>query len=68
VCQAILQRYADLRRAMRLPHGPGIIGDMDTLIAAIALEHRLAVVAFDGDFTRVPGRAAMHLPRCALLR
>src|SRR5690242_3466208 len=26
---AIAQRYADLRRALRPPHGPGLIGDMD---------------------------------------
>ena len=35
---AILERYADIRRALRPPHGPGLIGDIDTLIAATALE------------------------------
>jgi predicted nucleic acid-binding protein len=47
--------YADIRRAMRAPHGPGLIGDVDTLIAATALERNLTVVTLDQDFTRVPG-------------
>lgn len=29
---AILERYADIRRGLRPPHGPGLIGDIDTLI------------------------------------
>jgi predicted nucleic acid-binding protein len=58
---AIVERYADIRRAMRAPHGPGIIGDVDTLIAATALERHLTVVTLDRDFTRVPG------PRVQLL-
>jgi predicted nucleic acid-binding protein len=33
----ILERYADLRRSLRPPHSPGLIGDIDTLIAATAL-------------------------------
>ena len=40
---------------MRVPHGPGLIGDVDTLIAATALECNLTVVTLDRDFTRVPG-------------
>ena len=64
---AILERYADLRRAMRPPYGVGLIGDVDTLIAATALEHSLTVVTLDGDFTRVPNRSVMHLRRDALL-
>jgi predicted nucleic acid-binding protein len=52
---AIVERYADIRRAMRAPHGPGLIGDVDTLIAATALERNLTVVTLDRDFTRVPG-------------
>ena len=63
---AILERYADLRRAMRPPHGPGLIGDMDTLIAATALVYGLAVVTLDSDYMRVPGLAVMHLPRSAI--
>ncbi|GAC1629605.1 MAG: hypothetical protein NVS4B11_28610 [Ktedonobacteraceae bacterium] len=34
----LLERYADMRRAMRPPYGPGLIGDMDTLIAATAIQ------------------------------
>jgi predicted nucleic acid-binding protein len=52
---AIVERYADIRRAMRAPHGPGLIGDVDTLIAATALERNLTVVTLDRDFTRVSG-------------
>jgi predicted nucleic acid-binding protein len=50
----ILDRYAELRRQMRRPFGPGTIGDIDTLIAATALERDLTVVTTDGDFMRVP--------------
>jgi predicted nucleic acid-binding protein len=41
---AIVERYADIRRAMRAPHGPGLIGDVDTLIAATALEGVLKIM------------------------
>lgn len=64
---AILERYADLRRTMRPPHGSGLIGDVDTLIAATALEHKLTVVTLDGDFMRVSGLQAMRLDRAALM-
>jgi predicted nucleic acid-binding protein len=50
----ILERYADLRRQLRPPHGPGLIGDIDTLIAATALERHLTLVTTDRDFERVP--------------
>src|SRR5438445_12198635 len=30
----IAERYADIRRKLRPPYGPGLIGDVDTLIAA----------------------------------
>ena len=50
----ILERYADLRRQLRPPHGPGLIGDIDTQIAATALEYGLTVVTTDRDFDRVP--------------
>lgn len=33
----------------------GLIGDIDTLIAATALEHGLILVTTDSDFGRVPG-------------
>jgi predicted nucleic acid-binding protein len=50
---AILERYADLRRKLRPPHGKGLIGDMDTLIAATALERNLTLLTADSDFNRV---------------
>jgi predicted nucleic acid-binding protein len=59
----IMERYADLRRALRPPHGPGLIGDMDVLIAATALEQRLTLVTLDGDHQRVPGLHVMLLTR-----
>jgi predicted nucleic acid-binding protein len=54
---AIVERYTDIRRSMRKPHGTGLIGDVDTLIAATVMERGLTVVTADGDFTRVPGLA-----------
>lgn len=48
---------------MRAPHGPGLIGDVDTLIAATALERNLTVVTLDQDFTRVPGLRVQLLER-----
>ena len=51
---AILERYADLRRKLRPPHGTGLIGDMDTLIAATAIERNLTIITADRDFERVP--------------
>lgn len=62
----ILRRYASLRRAMRPPQGPGIIGDVDALIAATALERGCTLVTLDGDFTRVPGLPVMQVDRSAL--
>jgi predicted nucleic acid-binding protein len=60
---AILERYAGLRRQMRRQHGTGTIGDIDTLIAATALERDLTVVTTDGDFMRVPGlKVLLMLP------
>ncbi len=60
---AIVERYADLRRQLRPPRGAGLIGDVDTLIAATALEHDLTVVTADSDFQRVPGLTVLLLPR-----
>lgn len=51
---SILDRYADIRRNLRPPYGPGLIGDIDTLIAATALERNLTIVTTDHDFERVP--------------
>ncbi len=52
-----------LRRAMRPPHGPGLIGDIDTLIAATALHYGLTLVTTDSDFKRVPGFRLLYLLR-----
>ena len=51
---AILERYADLRRTLRPPQGKGLIGDIDTLIAATAIERNLTILTADRDFERVP--------------
>jgi predicted nucleic acid-binding protein len=59
----LLERCADLRRQFRPPHGPGLIGDVDTLMAATALDHNLTVVTMNADFQRVPNLTVMLLPR-----
>lgn len=63
---AQLEHYADLRRAMRPPYGSGLIGDIDTLIAATALHYGLTLVTTDSDFTRVPGLQLHYLPLARL--
>src|SRR6266849_1602883 len=50
----ILDRYAEIRRKIRPPYSKGLIGDMDTLIAATALERHLTILTTDSDFVRVP--------------
>ena len=60
---SILERYADIRRQLRPPRGPGLIGDIDTLIAATAMQRNLTLVTTDTDFQRVPGLKLMLLPR-----
>ena len=62
----ILERYADLRRSLRPPHGPGLIGDIDTLIAATALERHLTVVTIDTDFQRIPNLRVILLSRSTM--
>ena len=49
---AILEQYAEIRRMLRPLHKD--IGDIDTLIAATALEEHLTLVTIDRDFERVP--------------
>ena len=49
--------------ALRPPHGPGLIGDVDTLIAATAIERRLTVVTIDSDYQRVPNLQVFLLTR-----
>jgi predicted nucleic acid-binding protein len=48
----ILECYADIRRYLRPLHKE--IGDIDTLIAATALERNLTIITIDHDFERVP--------------
>jgi predicted nucleic acid-binding protein len=64
----ILERYADIRRQIRPPHGPGLIGDIDTLIAATALERNLTLLTTDEDFQRVPNLKITLIPRADLRR
>lgn len=63
---ALLEQYADLRRALRPPHGPGLIGDIDTLIAATALQYKLTLVTTDSDFMRVPDLSLLHIEQRTL--
>lgn len=62
----ILESYADIRRTLRRPHGPGLIGDIDTLIASTALERNLTVVTIDTDFQRVPNLRVILLSRSTM--
>ena len=62
ITYAILERYAEIRRALRR-RGPGLIGDIDTLIAATALEYDLTVVTTDTDFQRIPDLKLILVPR-----
>src|ERR671915_579227 len=62
----IMERYTDIRRSLRKPHGKGLIGDVDTLIAATALERNLTVVTIDTDFQRVPNLRVILLSRSTM--
>jgi len=57
---SILERYADIRLALRQGK---LIGDMDTLIAATALERNLTLITIDPDFKRVPKLKLILLTR-----
>ena len=62
----VMERYADIRRTMRTLRTSdgqltGLIGDIDTLIAALSLEYGLTVITTDKDFTRVPGLSVQLL-------
>lgn len=61
---ATVERYADIRRQLR-PTGQ-LIGDIDTLIAATAIERGMAVMTTDSDYTRVPGLQYQLIARNAL--
>jgi predicted nucleic acid-binding protein len=56
-------RYALVRRQLRPPYGPGLIGDVDTIVAATAIEHDLILVTIDSDFVRVPALRVVLLDR-----
>lgn len=62
------ERYGALRRALRPPSGPGLMGDTDTLIAATALERTLTIITTDTDFDRVSGLAVRRLDISVLRR
>jgi predicted nucleic acid-binding protein len=62
----VADRYSEIRRQLRPPHGPGLIGDIDTLMAATALTYDLTLVTTDGDFTRVPNLKLLVLDRQTL--
>lgn len=62
----IMDRYAEIRRALRPPVGPGLIGDIDSLVAATALERDLILVTTDADFERVPGLRVHRIDRRSL--
>ena len=47
----------------RPPGGAGLIGDVDALIAATALERGLTLVTMDTDFQRVSDLNVLLLPR-----
>ncbi len=63
---SIMQRYAAIRKNLR-PKGK-MIGDIDTIIAATALERNLTIVTTDEDFKRVPDLKLMLIPRSKLKR
>ena len=57
---SIVELYADIRLSLRLGK---LIGDIDTLIAATALENDLTLVTIDPDFKRIPNLKLMLLTR-----
>lgn len=59
----IMDRYAKLRRQMRRPYGDGLIGDVDTVIAATAIEYDATLITCDSDFLRVPKLRLLLLER-----
>lgn len=66
ITYSIMERYADLRLQLR-PQG-SLKGDVDTLIAATALEHGLTVVTIDSDYDRLTpfGLGVLRLERADL--
>jgi predicted nucleic acid-binding protein len=68
ITRSIVERYATLRREMRPPRGPGLVGDIDTLIAATAIGRGITLVTTDSDFDRVPGLRSVLLERWSFER
>jgi predicted nucleic acid-binding protein len=64
--QPVMERHASLRRTIPRSQGIGTVGDIDTLIAATALEHGLTVVTADDHFQRVPNAIVHSVKRAAL--
>jgi tRNA(fMet)-specific endonuclease VapC len=61
---ATVERYADIRRQLRPIRQ--LIGDIDTLIAATAIERNMIVMTTDSDYTHVPGLHYQLIARAAL--
>jgi predicted nucleic acid-binding protein len=66
VTYSIMRRYGSLRRSFRGTNS--LIGDIDTIIAATAIERDLTVVTADEDFLRVPNLPTIVVPRGQLAR
>ena len=64
----MLHRYGTIRRQVRPPHGPGLIGDIDTLIAATALERNLTLITTDTDYDNIPHLKSILFDRTTLTR
>lgn len=62
----IMRRYGQIRRTLRRTNS--LIGDVDTSIAATAIERNLTLVTADTDFQRVPGLKLTLIPRIQLGR
>lgn len=66
VTYPIMRRYGEIRRTLRRTNS--LIGDVDTIIAATAIERNLTVVTAERDFQRVPDLKLMLVPRIQLGR
>src|SRR6266536_1323337 len=61
ITYSIMRRYGELRRSLRSRNS--LIGDIDTIIAATAIDRRVTAVTADEDFRRVPDLPLMVVPR-----
>jgi predicted nucleic acid-binding protein len=60
VTYAVGEQYATIRRTMRQMRTAqgkplGLIGDIDTIIAATAITYNLTIITMDSDYQRIPG-------------